>query len=99
MPEHKFVYRVSGMALSDAQKTLIAEEIAVAVARVIATQFPQAAHMSYESPHPVCGGSHRVKPSADEQSGERAEDLDDRQTPGEEMETPSRNEPLPFCKL
>jgi hypothetical protein len=37
MSHHKFVYTVSGVALSDEQKATISREIGAAVARVLAT--------------------------------------------------------------
>jgi hypothetical protein len=41
MADHKFVYTVSGVNLSDAQKTAISQEIGAAVARVLVGASPK----------------------------------------------------------
>jgi hypothetical protein len=41
MADHKFVYTVSGVDLSDAQKTKISQEIAVAVTRALIGASPE----------------------------------------------------------
>src|SRR5687768_7166563 len=102
MPQHKFFYRLSGMALTDAQKTRISEEIAVAVTRVIATEFPDSPQMNYQSPHPVCGGSHLIDRQAKERTQARAgesELLTEGATRETERASESHSESLPQCKL
>ena len=68
MPEYKFSYKVSGVVLSDAQRTLISEEISLAVTRVILGESPTALGLRYEGEHPICGGAHRREETVPEES-------------------------------
>lgn len=57
MCEHTFLYRVSGVDLSDLQKARISEAIALAVTRAITGSFPEPLPSDFHSAHPACGGS------------------------------------------
>lgn len=59
MHAQKFVYTVSGVALTATQKVRINEEIAAAVARVLLDASPAALNSDYLAEHPICGGSHK----------------------------------------
>ena len=54
--EHKFVYTVSGVQLSDAQKTKISQEIAVAVTRAIVGDSPTQLRADYLTLCRINGG-------------------------------------------
>lgn len=68
MPEYKFSYRVSGIVLSEAQRTRISEEISLAVTRSLLGESPAALGLTYEGKHPICGGAHRRDERAPEES-------------------------------
>jgi len=56
MADHKFVYTVSGVDLSDAQKVKISQEIAMAVTRTIVGHSPGELHTDFLTLHRVNGG-------------------------------------------
>ncbi|HYI64053.1 MAG TPA: hypothetical protein VEW71_04135 [Allosphingosinicella sp.] len=58
MSSQRFVYTVSGIELTDAQKSHISEEIAAAVTRALLGEMPTVLDSGYLSEHPLCGGSH-----------------------------------------
>ena len=56
MPSHKFVYTVSGIELTDNQKTKISQEIAGVVARAVLGESPQQIQPELLTLHGVAGG-------------------------------------------
>jgi hypothetical protein len=56
MTTQKFVYTVSGIDLSDAQKAKISQEIAAAVTRVVLGESPKQVQPQLMSLHGVYGG-------------------------------------------
>ena len=56
MATHKFVYTVSGVELSDAQKSTISQEIAAAVTRVVLGGSPKHIQPELLTLHGVAGG-------------------------------------------
>ena len=70
MPEYKFTYKISGIHLTDLQRTRISDEIALAVTRTLLDDSPGTLCMRYEAEHPICGGAHRREdePATDDES-------------------------------
>ena len=56
MPDHRFVYTVSGVTLSNAQQAKISEAIGVAVAQVLATDAPGTVRTDALSINRIYGG-------------------------------------------
>lgn len=56
MADTKFVYTVSGVELSEAQKLKISEEIAAAVTKAIVGQSPEQLRTDYLTLHQIAGG-------------------------------------------
>jgi hypothetical protein len=63
MAEHRFVYTVSGVELSEAQKATISREIAVAVTRAVLGDKPELLRQEYLTLHQIAGG--RMIPTAE----------------------------------
>jgi hypothetical protein len=63
MTSEKFVYTVSGVALSAAQKSKISQEIAAVVARVVLGESPAEVRPELLTLHGVAGG--RMIPTAE----------------------------------
>jgi hypothetical protein len=66
MPEHKFVYTVSGIELSDEKKAKISQAIAVAVTQEITGKAPEELRADYLTLHRIYGG--RWIPAAEDVS-------------------------------
>jgi hypothetical protein len=56
MAEHKFVYTVSGIELSEEKKAKISQAIAVAVAQEITGKAPEELRTDYLTLHRIYGG-------------------------------------------
>ena len=71
MATQKFVYTVSGVDLSDAQKTKISQEIAAVVARAVMGEAPRAIQPDLLTLHGIAGG--RMIPLAEAKGGATVE--------------------------